>query len=130
MDWNQAINLATIAELVLRLKAFVRAFSERRTKAKQQSERDYESTLKALLKALNETQIYIGTKKTNKKTEAKLSRLWTRAAVKIRNYDIDLAERCQMKGVYWTDPKSWDDQDIEKTRIGISEVADTIKKLL
>jgi len=130
MDWDKAMDLASLATLVLKLREFLRDFSERRTTAKRQSERDRESTLKALLTALNETQIYIGKKRRNKSTEAKLSRLWTAAALRIRNYDIDLAERCQMKGVYWSSPDSWGDEDIEKTRIAIDEVAESIKKLL
>jgi hypothetical protein len=130
MDFGNAVDLASLATLVLKVKEFLRDFSQRRTTSKRQSEKDSESTLKALLTALNETQIYIGKRRKHKSTEAKLSRLWTAAALRIRSYDIDLAKRCQMKGVYWTNPDSWSDDDIEKTRIAIDEVAESINKLL
>lgn len=124
------MDLTWLAEMLLNVRKWLGYLSERRSTKKRLSEKDYEDALTALYTALNETQIYIGTKQRNQKREGALSRLWTAAAVKIRSYDVDLAERCCIKGVYWTNPESWSDDDIEKARIAIDAVMDSARELL
>jgi hypothetical protein len=100
-----------------------------RTGRKQKSQKD-EEALAALLLALNETRIYIGsldrhrmglnlstngpTHSRDERTEAMLSRLWTTASLKLRHVDPDLSERCFRKGEYWANPDEWAGDDIKK----------------
>jgi hypothetical protein len=116
-----------------------------RTGRKQKSQKD-EEALAALLLALNETRIYIGsldrhrlgidldtnepTRSRDEQTEAMLSRLWTTASLKLRHVDPDLSERCFRKGAYWANPDVWTDADIKRARIQIDKVSRKARKLL
>lgn len=133
-----------LATTLIQVRKWLGHLSLRAGQEKRQSEKDYEDALSALYTALNETQIYIGSLRKkrrpegvpivgfirNAKTEAKLSRLWTKAAVKIRSYDIDLADRCRTKSEYWANPDDWSDKDLEDARIKIGQVLDDARKLL
>jgi ATP-dependent protease HslVU (ClpYQ) peptidase subunit len=107
---------------------------------------EYEEALGALYTALNETRIYIGSLERhrlaanrgivqagsgrNLETEAKLSRLWTAASVKLRRFNHDLAVRSMMKGDYWANPEEWTDRDIRRARIQIDSVFREARRLL
>ena len=60
-----------------------------------------DEALAAIYAAANETKLYIQkaqrSGKSDRQREEELSRLWTKAAVPIRNFDRDLADRCLMK---------------------------------
>jgi hypothetical protein len=121
--------------LLIEAKKWIDLVSQRGGEQKLQSESDYQDAVTALYTALNETQIYIASMQKkdaehNEEIEANLSRLWTAAALKVRSYDIDLAERCVVKGEYWTDPGAWSDKDIKKARIKIAQVVESAHKLL
>ncbi|MDA2926956.1 hypothetical protein MYX78_06945 [Acidobacteria bacterium AH-259-G07] len=62
--------------------------------------------------------------------EGDLSRYWTDTTAKLRGIDEDLAQRCRLKGEYWTDPDKWDEQQLEKTRILLTQVASDADTLL
>ncbi len=94
-----------------------------------------EEALIALYVSLNETRIYLGLldrkiENRNMETEAKLSRLWTAASIKLRRINHDLAERCYIKADYWANPDTWSDTDIKRAKIGVDRIFREAKKLL
>ena len=122
-----------------------RLVSQRAKDDKLENEKDRQTMVAALYTALTETQIYIGAMRKKEaaqgsdlivgfvrdfETEAKLSRLWTAAAVLVRNYDIDLAESLITKGEYWTNPDDWSDEDLERARIKIDQVREAARNML
>ena len=106
----------------------------------------YDLALEALYTALNETKIYIGSIERKRahtdqnslesapigseETEAQLSRLWTKAALKIRHYDPALANRLSKKADYWANPDKWSAADVARAHITIDEVFAEARDLL
>lgn len=86
--------------------------------------------LSSILAATSETKLYLKRKKRDQRIEEQLVRLWAAAAVPLRHYDRDLAERCTMKSEYWLNPANYSDADIKKFRIGIDQVYKEAKRLL
>jgi hypothetical protein len=95
----------------------------------------------ALYAALNETRIYLGTLAESqlntpdaiprdRETEARLSRLWTAASVKLRSVNRDLAERCLLKGDSWAMPERWPKSTVHDARIDIEEIFNEARALL
>lgn len=62
--------------------------------------------------------------------EARLSRLWMRAAVKLRKIDPELARRCELKGEYWAAPEDWSEARLRRARIAIQQVCRSARELL
>ena len=88
----------------------------------------------ALLKALNETQLYYtdiesGMEK-NRDSEKKLVALWSEAAIPLRKVDPNFAEICQTKSEYWLNPSEWKPEEIHNNGIGLRDVAEKYKNLL
>ena len=112
------------------LKALLEYFRDERHRREDKAD----AALAAIYAAANETKLYIRstqrTGKSNRQKEEELSRLWTSAAVPIRHFNRDLAERCLMKGRYWVDPASWTVEQIVLFRIGIDEVFEAARELL
>ena len=83
--------------------------------------------VEAILRAVNETKLYVSSlargEERRREHEGDLSRYWTSAAVALHGIDDDLARRCQLKGEYWTDPDSWDKQQLEQARILLTQVS-------
>ncbi len=90
--------------------------------------------VEAILRAINETKLYLSavarSSQRDMDREGDLSRYWTDAAAKLRGIDEDLAQRCRLKGEYWTDPDQWDEHQLEKTRILLTQVASDADTLL
>ncbi len=86
-----------------------------------------QAAVEAILRAVNETKLYLAALargvQRDMNREGALSRYWTDAAAKLHGIDDDLAQRCRLKGEYWTDPEKWDKRDLEKTRILLDQVA-------
>jgi hypothetical protein len=73
--------------------------------------------------------IYYGSKRhkgASREKEENLARMWTHAAVLLRPYDEDLATRCEIKGRYWADPVGWIPEELEKSRILLSEMRESL----
>lgn len=93
-----------------------------------------DAALMAIYVASQETKIYIerlrrGFKPSRDMEEA-LARLWQKAAVPIRHFDPDLAERCMFKSEYWLNPAEWSDKDVKEQRIEIERVYQEARGLL
>lgn len=118
-------------------------FKTSKTNNRQYNE-DYEAALAAFYVALSETRIYIGSldkriavasddahsKPRDREAEANLSRLWTQASIRLRNFNPELAGRCLMKGDYWANPAQWSQSDVREARIQISKVFEEARNLL
>lgn len=94
------------------------------------SDQQKDMALHAIFEAVNETRLYITRKRRNRLKEENLVRLWAAAAVSIRHYDQDLAERCAIKSEYWINPNNFSEADIQRLRIGIGQVYSEIKDLV
>lgn len=112
------------------LKTLLEYFRDERHRREDRAD----EVLLAIYTAVNETKLYIQdvqrTGKSKPEREADLSRLWTRAAVPIRRFNEDLADRCLMKGEYWVNPSAWTVERIAQFRIGLDDVFKEAKKLL
>jgi hypothetical protein len=103
----------------------------------------YQEAISTLYVALNGTRIYIGSLERRRRAnacligdrrdeiiEANLSRLRTAASSKLRPFNHELAERCLLKGDYWTNPDNWNETEIKLARIGITQMFREARKLL
>lgn len=93
-----------------------------------------DAALTALYAAATETKLYLleledGGRR-SKERERGLSRLWSRAAVPIRRFDADLADRSLRKSEYWMSPARWTSSMVTEARIGIDQVQEDALKLL
>jgi hypothetical protein len=104
-----------------------------RAKKKERSERT-DQALYALYTALNETEAYMSYlesgNKSDRKRELFIARLWSDASVPLRQVDRDLAERCFIKSRYWSKPSTWTELMINRKRIGLNQVIESIRDLL
>ena len=113
------------------LRFWVQKFGEWNRKPEEEEE----AALTALLDALNETTIYLGRiqvdlNASTREDEERLSRLWRAAAQKVRNYNPELAQRCNMKGAYWADRYRWSDEEIDEMQISIKEITEFANRAL
>lgn len=101
---------------------------------KQRHSEDYKKALLSVYFAANETKIYVATVKRRHKPdtrrEAELSRLWTQAAVEIRELGPVLAQKCLLRGDYWADPTAWTEQELEQAKISLKEIFERSRGLL
>lgn len=86
--------------------------------------------MKSLFEAVTKTKLYIQKRKRSLAKEEELVHLWAEAAIHIRHFDKDLAERCAMKSEYWINPKNFSETDIKRFRIGIEQVCKEVKELM
>ncbi len=72
--------------------------------------KEEKAALKSLYVALSETKSYFTDRKISKADrtrERQISKLWFDAASELKSIDQHLAERCFLKGDFWTDPDNW-----------------------
>ncbi len=122
------------------LKYFSRERHRREEQEQWQTEREdkekefQDSALTAIYTAAFETKIYLEeqerTRKRNRDTEEELVRLWAKAAVPVRRFDADLADRCLLKADSWVNPQDWTEEEISANRIGICQVWEDARKML
>lgn len=93
-----------------------------------------DAALAALYAAATETRLYLagleGGARRRRKAEQELARLWSKAAVPIRRFDADLADRSLRKSEYWMSPHRWSARMVTEARIGIDQVQEDAAKLL
>jgi hypothetical protein len=106
-----------------------RWFDRAETRAAREDE-----ALRALLTAVNSTKRYLGSRTQggppSTRTQARLVRLWTEAAVRVRRFDRELAHRLQLTAEYWAHPERWTARDMRTARIRIEEIAASARSLL
>ena len=93
-----------------------------------------DSALNAISQALNETLLYYRDIEAghaiDDQREAQLVRLWSAAAIPLRHIDPELADICEYKSEYWVNPRSWDNQQVERLGIGLENVRDRYRAML
>jgi len=102
-------------------------------KATLEHSKEEKAALKSLYIALAETKAYFADRKTlphDRDRERQISRLWFDAASELKRIDINLAERCFVKGDYWTNPDNWQQDEGEKLTISIEEMTSLSRKHL
>jgi hypothetical protein len=81
-----------------------------------------------------DTKLYISTLKKGKsedsEREALIAKLWHNAAVAMRRFDANLADKFFLKGDYWTEPASWTNADVKKAGITIDEMHEVCRQLI
>jgi len=138
--------MVSALEVPLLLKAADSIFSWFGLLRKEQKERKEQErrAIKALYVALNETLMYFRrldhpelAKESEKDkfersigTEDSLSRLWMEAAVELKDVNLELSQRCFMKGVYWTDRDKWTDEKIKNANIKLEALVGDAQALL
>ncbi|WBX70363.1 hypothetical protein [Tenacibaculum retecalamus] len=78
-----------------------------------------------------ETKSYLknGLEIRNQEKEDKIRDYWNEAHLELRAIDSELATRCFSKAEYWTNPKSWNDEKINKYNITLDSLSDSLKQL-
>lgn len=96
-------------------------------RAKSERKKQSKEALRAVIKAVRETTIYLrnlreGGQKSIEK-ERDLSLLWTELSFKIEDLSLKkLANRCSLKGRYWADPAAFDKAFLYRADIRLSEI--------
>jgi hypothetical protein len=125
------VHLSAMVELVI---SALYSFLERVSRARNRRTERHDQALAAIYVAANETRMYIRdskkAKNRNKSREAKLVRLWTKAAVPVRHIDRDLADRCLLKADFWINPTQWTPAQVKKFGIRIDEIYEYSRQLL
>lgn len=94
----------------------------------------YHEALDRLNDALSSTRSYVanlnlGQPESREKEEI-LSSKWYSASTGCSYFDSEFAERCMMKGAYWSEPSIWKPEDIRSCGIGLEEVSEEIRQFL
>ena len=93
-----------------------------------------DQALFALYAALVETRAYVdelrkGKRRVHEK-EITLAKLWDDASVPLRYIDRKLADRCFLKGSYWLEPDTWDQEKVMRSGIELNAVFEATRQLL
>ena len=96
-------------------------------RAKSERKKQSKKALRAVIKAVRETTIYLrdlregGQKSIDRERE--LSVLWTELSFKLEDLDLKkLAIRCSLKGRYWADPVAFNKAFLNQADIRLSEI--------
>jgi hypothetical protein len=127
MNAPEIMTVITVFDRILAAVGLLRA------KKKERSERT-DQALYALYTALNETEAYMSYLESgnepDRKRELFIAKLWIDASVPLRQVDRDLAERCFIKSRYWSKRGTWTALMINRKRIDLNQVIESIRDLL
>ena len=96
-------------------------------RAKSERKRQSKEALRAVIKAVRETTIYLrslreGAQKSINK-EKDLSLLWTELSFRLKDLALTkLANRCRLKGRYWSDPAAFDEAFLKDAAIRLLDI--------
>lgn len=96
-------------------------------RAKSERKKQSKEALRAVIKAVRETTIYlrnlrVGNQKSLEK-ERELSLLWTELSFKLEDLGLKkLANRCSLKGRYWADPVAFNKTFLNRADIRLSDI--------
>jgi hypothetical protein len=102
-------------------------------KANLEHNKEDKTALKTVYKALSETKSYFTDRNImprDRDRERQISNLWFDSSSELKNIDQNLAVRCFLKGDFWTDPDSWEQNEGEKLNISIDEMTKLARELL
>ena len=122
------------------LNIFVRAvelfqqWTGRQRQARVHKERTRAKALECLLEAVNETTAYAADRRDggrrDRKLEARLSKLWSRAAIQVHSLDKRLSTMLAMNSMGWADPELWDTPAFKDTLVGLEKLREQCLWLL
>lgn len=117
------ISASEILSIITHIKKWVTNLLRAKAKRKQQSK----DALRAVIKAVRETTIYLRiireTGKNSIKKERELSLLWTELSFKLEDIKLKkLAERCIILSRYWADPLDFDDSFLSKAGSRLEDI--------
>jgi hypothetical protein len=101
-------------------------------KQKNVQEQRLDVALETIVEAIAETRKYIERDNSNERSrdkELELYKLWQQAAIKVRRVDSNLAERLEVKSLYWKDAMRLPRKEILEKGIALRQVEDEFKKL-
>lgn len=114
------------------LNIFVRAvelfqqWTGRQKQARVQKERTRAKALEALLEAVNETTAYTADRRDggsrSRKREAKISQLWSRAAILVHSLDKRLSTILALNSMGWADPALWETPTFKETSADLERI--------
>jgi hypothetical protein len=106
---------------------------------REEAERDkIRAAIEAIYTAASKTRAYVnqvtppvghGKAARDMNYEGELSNLWMQAGIRLSDIDFQLAQRCEVKSGYWSDPKGWSEAAIKFAGIELDEVFDRASKL-
>lgn len=117
------IGASELLSIIIHVKKWVTNLMRAKAKRKNESK----NALRAVIIAVRETTIYVrnirnGGEKSIEKEE-QLSSLWTNLSFRLEDIGLKkLAKRCNMKGRYWADPTSFDEESLEHTGIRLLDI--------
>jgi hypothetical protein len=103
----------------------------RNAQAKASEERT--GAIEALLDAMKMTEEHLDRCRSGEvalRENRALTRLWQRAANRLKDVDPSLAQRCRFKGDYWTHPQEWTGQQIDAADIRIKRMSAEANRML
>ena len=122
------------------LNIFVRAvelfqqWTGRQKQARVQKERARAKALEALLDAVNETTAYVADRREggprNRKREARISQLWSKAAISVHSLDKRLSTILALNSMGWADPELWETPTFRETSPGLAKIREQCLWLL
>lgn len=90
--------------------------------------------LKTLYAAISETKSYIHKREDgmprDRDQEFSIAELWQKSSIPLREIDVELAEKCFLKGGYWMEPEIWSEGKILSKGIAIDAVFEATRQLL
>ncbi|MGD1041499.1 MAG: hypothetical protein ABR913_00380 [Sedimentisphaerales bacterium] len=102
------------------------------TRSRREEDARFREALTKLSEAVTETRIILGKQRKQEiasEDKERLSRLWSKAGIAISEFDRDLAERCDIKGVFWAGPENWTDKQIDDANIRIVAMEREMREL-
>jgi hypothetical protein len=102
--------------------------------SKERKDAKYDAAILRIYTAASESKIYIAGLKNRKNPdenrERKLTRLWNKAAVGLRNYDKDIADQCLVVGDSISESTTWSRSQIDEARESVTDIFDQARRLL
>ena len=106
----------------------------RQDQAKVRKEQNRTVALEALLAAIAETTAYTADRRggvlRNRKREAKIAQLWSRASVCVYTLDRRLSTVLAMQSMGWADPELWDTPAFKNAPLELGRIRDQCLWLL
>lgn len=93
------------------------------------------AALRKVILAARKTAVYVrqleDTKQRHYTTEDELARLWTELSFLLEDINVSkLAKRCSINGKQWADPKSMDEDFLDKADAGLERIEQLANQLL
>ncbi len=96
-------------------------------RAKAERKKESKEALRAVITAVRKTTLYVRDLRENSRKsiekEEQLSLLWTELSFKLEDLGLtSLSKRCYLKGRYWADPTSFNEELLERAKIRLKDI--------